>query len=45
VLGAEWGATGAAVAVLVSTLVFGLAWLVVVLRLHGEVSAAEVLQP
>jgi len=46
VLGAEWGATGAAVAVLVSTLVFGLAWLVVVLRLHDEVSAAEVsLQP
>jgi hypothetical protein len=30
----------------VSTLVFGLAWLVVVLRLHDEVSAAEVsLQP
>jgi O-antigen/teichoic acid export membrane protein len=46
VLGAEWGATGAAVAVLVSTFVFGLAWLVVVLRLHDEVSAAEVsLQP
>jgi O-antigen/teichoic acid export membrane protein len=46
VLGAEWGATGAAVAVLASTLVFALAWLVVVLRLHDEVSAGEVsLQP
>lgn len=45
-LGAEWGATGAAVAVLVSTLVFTAAWLVVVLRLHEEVSAGEVsLQP
>jgi hypothetical protein len=41
-LGAEWGATGAAVAVLASTLVFTAAWLVVVLRLHDEVSAAEV---
>jgi O-antigen/teichoic acid export membrane protein len=46
VLGSEWGATGAAVAVLVSTLVFALAWLVVVLRLHDEVAAGEVsLQP
>jgi O-antigen/teichoic acid export membrane protein len=46
VLGAEWGATGAAVAVLLSTLVFALAWLVVVLRLHDEVAAGEVsLQP
>jgi O-antigen/teichoic acid export membrane protein len=45
-LGAEWGATGAAVAVLLSTLVFALAWLVVVLRLHDEVAAGEVsLQP
>jgi O-antigen/teichoic acid export membrane protein len=41
VLGAEWGATGAAVAVLVSTLVFAGAWLVVILRLHDEVRAAE----
>ncbi len=41
-LAAEWGATGAAVAVLASTLVFTAAWLVVVLRLHDEVSAAEV---
>jgi O-antigen/teichoic acid export membrane protein len=46
VLGTEWGASGAAVAVLASTLVFAAAWLVVVLRLHDEVSAAEVsLQP
>jgi O-antigen/teichoic acid export membrane protein len=46
VLGAEWGVTGAAVAVLVSTLVFTAAWLVVGLRLHEEVSAGEVsLQP
>ena len=41
VLGAEWGATGAAVAVLVSTLVFAAAWLVVILRLREEVRAAE----
>ena len=41
VLGAEWGATGAAVAVLVSTLVFAAAWLVVVARLRGEVAAAD----
>jgi O-antigen/teichoic acid export membrane protein len=46
VLGREWGATGAAVAVLLSTLVFALAWLVVILRLHDEVAAGEVsLQP
>ena len=41
VLGAEWGATGAAVAVLASTLVFAAAWLVVILRLRDEVRAAE----
>ena len=41
VLGAEWGATGAAIAVLVSTLVFAAAWLVVILRLRDEVYAAE----
>jgi O-antigen/teichoic acid export membrane protein len=46
VLGAEWGATGAAVAVLVSTLVFAAAGLVVVVRLRDEVHAGEVsLQP
>jgi Na+-driven multidrug efflux pump len=40
VLGAEWGATGAAVAVLASTLVFACAWLVVITRLRAEVHAA-----
>jgi O-antigen/teichoic acid export membrane protein len=40
VLGAEWGATGAAVAVLGSTFVFAAAWLVVILRLRDEVRAA-----
>jgi O-antigen/teichoic acid export membrane protein len=40
VLGAEWGATGAAVAVLVSTLVFATAWLVVIVRLRDEVRQA-----
>jgi O-antigen/teichoic acid export membrane protein len=41
VLGTEWGATGAAVAVLVSTLVFAAAWLVVLVRLRDEVRTAE----
>lgn len=41
VLGATWGATGAAVAVLASTFVFAAAWIVVVLRLRDEVHAAE----
>ena len=41
VLGAEWGATGASVAVLASTLVFAGAWLVVILRLRDEVHAAR----
>jgi O-antigen/teichoic acid export membrane protein len=41
VLGAEWGATGAAVAVLASTLVFAAAWLVVILRFRDEVHAAR----
>ena len=40
VLGTEWGATGAAVAVLASTLVFAAAWLVVILRLRDEVRSA-----
>lgn len=40
VLGAEWGATGAAIAVLASTLVFAGAWLMVILRLRDEVHAA-----
>jgi hypothetical protein len=33
--------TGAAVAVLVSTLVFAAAWLLVLVRLRAEVAAAE----
>ena len=41
VLGAEWGATGAAVAVLASTLVFAAAWLVVIVRLRDEVRTAD----
>jgi O-antigen/teichoic acid export membrane protein len=41
VLGSEWGATGAAVAVLVSTLVFAAAWLLVIMRLRDEVRGAE----
>ena len=38
-LGSEWGATGAAVGVLVSTVVFALAWAVVVARLRADVAA------
>ena len=34
VLGAEWGATGAAVAVLVSTLVFAVSWAIALSRLR-----------
>jgi len=41
VLGAEWGATGAAAAVLVSSVVFAAAWLVVLTRLRAEVAEAE----
>ena len=41
VLGSEWGATGAAVAVLVSTLVFAAAWAVAILRLRIDVAAHE----
>lgn len=37
VLGAEWGATGAAVAVLVSTIAFAAAWVVVLGRLRTAV--------
>ena len=37
VLGSEWGATGAAVAVLASTVVFALAWVVVIVRLRADV--------
>jgi O-antigen/teichoic acid export membrane protein len=37
VFGYEWGVTGAAIAMLVSTLVFALAWVVELVRLHAEV--------
>jgi O-antigen/teichoic acid export membrane protein len=39
VLGAEWGATGAAVAVLVSTVVFAAAWAVAIARLRMTVGS------
>jgi len=41
ILGAEWGATGAAVAVLASTVAFAAAWLAVIARLRTEVAVAE----
>jgi O-antigen/teichoic acid export membrane protein len=41
VLGDRWGVTGAAVAMLVSTLVFAAAWLVVLGRLRAEVRAGR----
>ena len=41
VLGAEWGVTGAAVAVLASTLAFALAWALVLVRLRSEVAARD----
>jgi len=37
VLGAEWGATGAAMAMLASTVVFAATWAVVLARLHTEI--------
>src|SRR5262249_7192453 len=40
-LGAQWGATGAAVGVLASTLVFAATWVLVVLRLRDEVRASK----
>jgi len=40
-LGAEWGATGAAVAVLVSTFVFAAAWAVALVRLRREFDPAQ----
>jgi O-antigen/teichoic acid export membrane protein len=39
VLGSEWGATGAAVAVLVSTAVFAASWAVALARIHADVDA------
>jgi O-antigen/teichoic acid export membrane protein len=41
VLGARWDVTGAAVAVLVSTLVFAAAWAVVLVRLRAELRAGR----
>ncbi len=41
VLGAEWGATGAAVAVLASTLAFAGAWAVAIFRLREKVARTE----
>ena len=41
VLAATWGATGAAVGVLASTLVFAAAWLLVVQRLRDEVHSSK----
>jgi O-antigen/teichoic acid export membrane protein len=41
VLGAEWGATGAAVAVLVATLVFAATWAVAIARLRLDVAGAR----
>ncbi len=41
-LGSEWGATGAAVAVLVATVAFAAAWVVVLARLRVEVGATGI---
>jgi O-antigen/teichoic acid export membrane protein len=41
VLGATYGVTGAAVAILVSTLVFALAWIVILARLRDELRAGR----
>jgi len=40
-LGAEWGATGAAIGVLVATLVYAVAWGVAIARLRVDVAAYE----
>ena len=39
--GVEWGATGAAVAVLLSTIAFALAWVVVLIRIRDDVHRSE----
>ena len=39
--GYTWGVTGAAIAMLVSTVAFALAWVVVLARLHVEVEARQ----
>jgi len=41
VLGVEWGATGAAIAVLASSVAFAAAWAVVLARLRSEVAARD----
>jgi len=41
VLGARWDVTGAAVAILVSTLVFAATWAVVLVRLRAELRATR----
>jgi O-antigen/teichoic acid export membrane protein len=41
VLGARWGVTGAAVAILIATLAFALTWAVVLVRLREELRAAR----
>ena len=41
ILGARWEVTGAAVAILISTLVFAAAWVVVLVRLRSELRAAR----
>jgi O-antigen/teichoic acid export membrane protein len=41
VLGGRWGVTGAAVAVLVSTLVFAATWAVVLVRLRSELRSTR----
>jgi O-antigen/teichoic acid export membrane protein len=45
VFAARWGATGAAAAMLVSTVVFCIVWTFVILRIHAEHRAAEVVAP
>jgi O-antigen/teichoic acid export membrane protein len=40
-LGREWGATGAAVAVVVSTLVFAVVWTVLLLRVRRDLGASQ----
>lgn len=45
VLGARWEVTGAAVALLISTLVFAAAWGVILVRLRGELRSERPLEP
>jgi O-antigen/teichoic acid export membrane protein len=41
VLGAAWGVTGAAVAILVSTVAFGLTWLILLRRVRADLAAGR----